>query len=39
MEAYGGNGGIAPLILKLGTGWKRVVSFKSLPRLLLSKRL
>jgi len=27
MKSYWGSGGIAPRILNLGTGWKRVVSF------------
>jgi hypothetical protein len=27
MEAFGGNGGTAPLIPNLGTRWKRAVSF------------
>jgi hypothetical protein len=30
MEAYRGNRGIAPLILHLGTAWRRVVNF--IPR-------
>jgi hypothetical protein len=35
MKAYWGIGGIAPLILGLGTRWRRVVSFT--PGLLYSK--
>jgi hypothetical protein len=29
METYWGSGNIAPCILDLGTGWRRVVSFTS----------
>jgi hypothetical protein len=31
MRAYGGSGGIAPLIPDLGTGWRCVVSFTHRP--------
>jgi hypothetical protein len=27
MKTYWGSGGIAPIILKLGTRWRRIVSF------------
>jgi hypothetical protein len=37
IEAYWGNGGIAPLILYLGTRWRWVVSFMPRPLYLQGK--
>ena len=31
MKAYGGSSGTVPVILNLGTTWKRVVNFISRP--------
>jgi hypothetical protein len=34
MKTWWGSGGIVPIILKLGTRWRRVVRFKPWPLLL-----
>jgi hypothetical protein len=38
MNAYRGNGGITPVILKLGNGSRRVVEFMPQPRYPLGKK-
>jgi len=38
MKTYGGSGGIAPRILKVGTRWRRVFSFTALSLPLRGKR-